>query len=768
MISISLALSACSIVALPPLRAAEAVLETVGMHGSGDVADDACIWVHPRDPSKSVIIGTNKSNDSAGGLYAFRLDGRRVDGGSEWRAGRNRFDAGAKINNVDVRYGFPAGDARWDLVCASNRSRRTIDIFRVATATNADFAGLALVGRIPIGSGFAGGSDAPYGLAMFHARSVGRFSVLVSDKRGHLAQYTLSHAPERGSGETVRGTRHDAAGRPWLVNDGSCPVEGIVADDDREAIYVASEDHGVYRYETVAGVLDPSRRVVVAAADMDARGGGPLTDDIEGLAIYRGAGGRGYLIASSQGQDRRSHRSASSFAVFERHYEASRANRFLGSFSITAGRVDGVRFTDGIDACSLDLGGPFRGGLFIAHDGEGDSPTNYKLVPWKTIAAELDLIVEPSYDPRRPPTAATPASPVFDCATLDPTRDKPQSKVWYAHGRWWAWLANGASGGRIWERTAAGKWRSVKRLDAFAAGLPGRADVIATDDLVVAALVEGPRLAVAALYWNDGASSWLPATSPLAWQESSDVETVTIARHETGSLWVAYPTTAGGRRSIVVRQLDAHLASSLAPHTVLARDLFDDEICAITALEDSVAVVWSDQDRERLCLRRLASPTATAPNPTWSAVEIVAQGGKTADDHLNFCRPPTPSSIALVAATKLSVDARGQPNLALRVLTNRRWHTVPFAILDAPNSMAPTRPIALWIGRPLAIWSEPTGIWLQEFSPAGLEALGQPRRILTAKVRINNVTGPRHAPAGVPCLILCSDATGKVWEAFVE
>ena len=37
-------------------------------------ADDPAIWIHPTDPTRSLIIGTDKKEDGA--LYVFGMDGK--------------------------------------------------------------------------------------------------------------------------------------------------------------------------------------------------------------------------------------------------------------------------------------------------------------------------------------------------------------------------------------------------------------------------------------------------------------------------------------------------------------------------------------------------------------------------------------------------------------------------------------------------------------------------------------------------------------------
>src|SRR5690349_1849047 len=45
------------------------VLETVPVANPEDAADDPAIWVNPKDPAKSAVIGTDKK----GGLYVYDL-----------------------------------------------------------------------------------------------------------------------------------------------------------------------------------------------------------------------------------------------------------------------------------------------------------------------------------------------------------------------------------------------------------------------------------------------------------------------------------------------------------------------------------------------------------------------------------------------------------------------------------------------------------------------------------------------------------------------
>ena len=116
--------------------------------------------------------------------------------------------------------------------------------------------------------------------------------------------------------------------------------------------------------------------------------------DIEGLTIYYAKKDKGYLIASSQGND--------SYAIFERGGE----NKYLGSFEIIDGTIDGTEGTDGIDVTNLNLGDPFSKGMFIVQDDENTSdglvqPQNFKGVSWEKIANQFDppLLMDNNYNP---------------------------------------------------------------------------------------------------------------------------------------------------------------------------------------------------------------------------------------------------------------------------------------------------------------------------------------------------------------------------------
>ncbi|MBL0927613.1 MAG: phytase [Phycisphaerales bacterium] len=369
----SLALGGAASAKPPVVYEVAATLETAPIASGDDAADDPAVWVHPTVASLSLIICTDKG----GGLSVYDLTGKLVQ---DLRDGR--------MNNVDLRYGMVLGGRVVDVVAASNRTDRSVTLYRV----EAESRHLVPLGRI------ATGLPDVYGLCMYRSAARGTLSVFVNSKNGTVQQWELrAEGPERVAADLLRSFR-----------TGDRQIEGMAADDDLGLLYVGEEGLGVWRYsaeppaaastEAEDGTPDP--RVLV-----DQASNGRLTPDIEGIAIYRGRDGTGYLIVSSQGD--------STFAVYDRRPP----NAYLFSFRVgpgsgPGGEVDGVTTTDGLEVVSVPLGPAFPQGALVVQDDENPGHTqNLKLVPWPAVAGlpPTPLIVDTSVDPRRAPGAPPPA-----------------------------------------------------------------------------------------------------------------------------------------------------------------------------------------------------------------------------------------------------------------------------------------------------------------------------------------------------------------------
>jgi 3-phytase len=324
-------------------------LETQPVALPGDAADDPCIWINMEHPSSSMIIGTNKKQ----GIIFYNLKGQVV---KEYPVGR--------VNNIDIRYGFPLGEGNVDILAGTNRSDSTVAVFGIDPSDGS----LSQLLDQPIRPDIV----EVYGLCMYHDKVGGRYFVFVTGTDGKVEQWELLPASDgKVSGRLVRS---------FLLKS---QTEGCVADDEAGLLYLAEEDYGIWKMSADPLSKDLPTRV-------DSLRNRHLKADVEGLTIYYASQGSGYLIASSQGNN--------TYAVYRREGN----NEYLGSFRIEAGRaLDGTAETDGIDVTGASFGTVFPSGFFIAQDGRNEEKgkngnQNFKVVSWEKIASQFDppLVVD--------------------------------------------------------------------------------------------------------------------------------------------------------------------------------------------------------------------------------------------------------------------------------------------------------------------------------------------------------------------------------------
>lgn len=92
--------------------------------------DNPAIWIHPSDPTKSLVIGTDKNIN--GGLYAYNLEGEIV----------NKVLNLKRPNNVDVAYGLEWGNGKIDIAVVTEREANSIRIFRLPDLMPMDAGGI--------------------------------------------------------------------------------------------------------------------------------------------------------------------------------------------------------------------------------------------------------------------------------------------------------------------------------------------------------------------------------------------------------------------------------------------------------------------------------------------------------------------------------------------------------------------------------------------------------------------------------------------------
>ncbi|GEA86870.1 phytase [Cellulomonas cellasea] len=378
-------------------------------------ADDPAIWVDPRDAAASLVIGTAKT----GGLRVYDLAGRELQSVAAPPA-PGPDAAPGRFNNVDVVLGMKLDGRKVDVAVVTDRGRDRLRFYAIdPTAVAAGRAPLRDVTAADVPLLFSADEAAVdeqatgYGLATYS--DDGRHYAVVSRRSTsdlglvqlHSARGRLSYAVEDTLTLPSTFTLPDETSWSPCVEPGEGPqVEGMVVDTAARVLYAAQEDVGLWALrldvdreefrtgprdqrlvETVAeygvpATFDPATEECVVG-DEDPGFGGRIRADVEGLTIYPTGRRDGYLLVSSQGDNR--------FYAYDR-----RTTEPVGSFVVGDGpTVDGAEHSDGAAAVNASLPG-YPQGLLVVHDGENGPAeldadgearpnANFKYVDWRAL-----------------------------------------------------------------------------------------------------------------------------------------------------------------------------------------------------------------------------------------------------------------------------------------------------------------------------------------------------------------------------------------------
>ncbi|MGB3145271.1 MAG: phytase [Maribacter sp.] len=285
--------------------------------------DDPAIWVHPKDPSKSIVFGTDKETNGA--IYAFDLNGKIIDSMTL----RNM----ERPNNVDVEYGFQLNDSTLtDILVFTEREKQQIRIFSVPDMQPLDNGGFPvfededlLENRLPMGVGLY---KSPKDSTIYAI--VGRKT---GPKEGYLYQYALETDSIGITSNLVR---------KFGTFSGIKEIEAIAVDDKNGYVYFSDEGVCIKKY-----YAEPS----MGDGEVSCFGGAYFLEDIEGIAIASYPDGDGYLIVSNQQKGE--------FNIF-----SAQDNSFVKAVNLS------TLETDGCEVVTVALNRQFPNGLFVAMNDE--------------------------------------------------------------------------------------------------------------------------------------------------------------------------------------------------------------------------------------------------------------------------------------------------------------------------------------------------------------------------------------------------------------
>ena len=392
-------------------------------------------------------------------------------------------------------------------------------------------------------------------------------------------------------------------------------------------------------------------------------------------------------------------------------------------------------------------------------------------------------------------------------ATNPPTSDKPQSKLWYNDGFWWADMFSAVTGdwqiyrldrgSETWVDTGT---KSDTRDNSLADVLWDGTHLYIASHYVSLSSLSKPKAAIqqqsrlyrysySAVTRTYTLDSGFP-TQITPWSS----ESLTIDKDSTGRMWATWTqvsgsSTTGWTNTVYVNSTvngDRRWGTPTVMPAAGANPSVDDISAVVAYGQNRVGVMWSNQLDDTMYW---AWRNDSEPESSWHA-GIAVRGSHLPDDHMNLKTLQADSAGRVFAAVKTSLDevssstsTNAQLNLLVFKPATGSWsstlfgtvadcHTRPLVLLDTTNSQvhvfatAPTASGCPYAGAPGTIYEKSAPLDNPTF-PSGRG---------TAVIRdassenMNNVTSTKQSVnAQTGLVVLASnDSTERYWHADIS
>jgi Bacterial Ig-like domain len=352
-----------------------------------------------------------------------------------------------------------------------------------------------------------------------------------------------------------------------------------------------------------------------------------------------------------------------------------------------------------------------------------------------------------------------------------PSEDKPQSKLWFHDGTWWALMVGaGTSQVFIHELMADHTWRNTGALVDGRLNSTGDALWSSRDNrLYVASRVRGANLQVAAFTYGAASRTWAVVPGfPVGVNSGGGSESASIDQDSLGRLWVTY--TRGSR--VWVAHSDpagANWTAGFLP-SVIDTSIAADDLSAVIAFGTSVGVMYSDQTSGRFWF---AVHDDADPDGVWRLEDATATLSSV-DDHISLKQLAGDPQGRIYAAVKTSAnDVAGAP--ASDPLVGVLGRTGPSSgggiwEFAAAGSIADdhTRPIIMIDSTNQELYFFATspgngGDIVYKKSPLGTVSFptGRGAPFVDAAPVVNNASGAKDPVTAETCLVILAVAEGQ-------
>ena len=363
-----------------------------------------------------------------------------------------------------------------------------------------------------------------------------------------------------------------------------------------------------------------------------------------------------------------------------------------------------------------------------------------------------------------------------------PTADKPQSKLWFNDGIWWASMFNNTNNPRpafhIYklDRTTQSWSDTGTEIDSRPTS---QGDFLWDNNAQMLYVVSG-NTSIDGWYfrfsYDATQQKYIKKDGPIVIR-SGGAESISIDKDTTGKLWVTY-----------TRGLQVYVNRTTTSETVWgtpfvvpgARTLNSDDISGIVAYHDangsSIGVLWSNHNTPSSMY--FSYHKDGDADMTWQPIETIYTGTCAADDHMNLKSLQADASGALYAAVKTSFGDNGcggsssSPLIRLVVRKpNNSWtvttfgtvgddHTRPIVMLDTTN-----RKVYVFATSPTSgngsIYMKSTSMDNPDFS--NQPGVGTPFIKSLTYLDINNATSTKQTVDAYSGLVVLAADETKDW-----
>ncbi|MEP7188924.1 MAG: hypothetical protein ABI901_07045, partial [Roseiflexaceae bacterium] len=220
-----------------------------------------------------------------------------------------------------------------------------------------------------------------------------------------------------------------------------------------------------------------------------------------------------------------------------------------------------------------------------------------------------------------------------------PSSDKPQSKLWFNDGRWWASLYNMTSHTYhiYWLDLAIQDWKETIPATDLDTRAQTQADILWDNTAKKLYIVSGGTSLDAWFMrysYNPATKTYSRDFNPVV-VRSGGGETIVLDKDSTGKLWVTYTQ---GNQVYVNRSTTSD--ATWGPRFAIpgAAMLAQDDISSIIAYKDqngsSIGVLWSNHNAPSSML--FSYHKDGDPDTTWRPIETIYSSTCAADDHINL------------------------------------------------------------------------------------------------------------------------------------